>query len=103
MVLLLVIRKPFYLRHSELIYKLNVRLKTLLQEDLSEPEFYSYLVCKFRKTEFMEQFLKIVTRYEKLGYNMDILRQTAIKVVTPTMVDKCSSLFNCTKLGRSPD
>ena len=36
------LRKPFskfYRRHYELISKINVRLKTLLCEDLSEPEF----------------------------------------------------------------
>ena len=39
----------FYRRHYELISKYNVGLKTLLNEGISEPEFYGDLVYKFRK------------------------------------------------------
>ena len=39
----------FYRRHFDLVSKYNVRLKTLLQQGLSEPEFYGDLVYKFRK------------------------------------------------------
>ena len=39
----------FYRRHNELISKLNVGLKTLLREGLSEHEFYGDLVYKFKK------------------------------------------------------
>ena len=39
----------FYRRHNELISKYNVGLKTLLNEGLSEPEFYGDLVYKFKK------------------------------------------------------
>ena len=39
----------FYRRHYELISKYNVGLKTLVSEDLSEPEFNGDLVYKFKK------------------------------------------------------
>ena len=39
----------FYRRHYELVSKFNVGLKTLLQQGLSEPEFYGGLVYKFKK------------------------------------------------------
>ena len=39
----------FYRRHYELVSKFNVGLKTLLHQGLSEPEFYSDLVYKFKK------------------------------------------------------
>ena len=39
----------FYRRHYDLISKFNVGLKTLLREDLSEPEFCDWLVHKFKK------------------------------------------------------
>ena len=39
----------FYRRHYELISKYNVGLKTLLNEALSEPEFYGDFVYKFKK------------------------------------------------------
>ena len=39
----------FYRRHFDIVSKYNVRLKTLLLEGLSEPEFYGDLVYQFRK------------------------------------------------------
>ena len=52
----------FYNRHSELIVKYNIGLKTLLQQGISEPIFYGDLVYKFKpivgKTNFSDQFTK---------------------------------------------
>ena len=39
----------FYRRHSDLVSKFSVGLKSLLQQGLSELEFYGDLVYKFRK------------------------------------------------------
>ena len=39
----------FYCRHSALLEKYSVSLKTLLQQGISEPEFYGDLVYRFRK------------------------------------------------------
>ena len=39
----------FYRRHSALVVKYNVGRKTLLQQGISEPEFYGDLVYRFRK------------------------------------------------------
>ena len=39
----------FYKRHSDLVSKFNVGLKSLLQQDLSGPEFYGDLMYKFSK------------------------------------------------------
>ena len=50
----------FYHRHSELIVKYNIGLKTLLQLGISEPIFYGDLVYKFKcivgKPNFSDQF-----------------------------------------------
>ena len=55
----------FYLRHSALVEKYSVSLKTLLQQGISEPEFYRDLVYWFRKivgkSNFSEQFRKQLT------------------------------------------
>ena len=68
----------FYYRHSELIVKYNIGLKTLLQQGISEPIFYGNLVYKFKrivgKLIFSDQFKKIVNRYIRVGYNLDIMR-----------------------------
>ena len=42
----------FYRRHFDIVSKYNVRLKTLLLQGLSEPEFYGDLVYKFRKNNW---------------------------------------------------
>ena len=39
----------FYRRHSAMVEKYNVSLKTLLQQGISEPEFYDDLVYRLRK------------------------------------------------------
>ena len=82
-------------------------LKTLLLEGLSEPEFYGDLVYKFRKiigkNDFPYHFKKIIVRYKTIGYNVDVLRQTACLVVNPIKVNSYAYLFNCTTVGRASD
>ena len=67
----------FYHRHSELIVKYNIGLKTLLQQGISEPIFYGDLVYKFKrivgKPNFSYQFKKIVIRSIRVGYNLDVM------------------------------
>ena len=80
----------FYRRHFDIVSKYNVGLKTLLLEGLSEPEFYGDLVYKFRKIIGKNDFLyfkTIIVRYKKIGYNIDVLRQTACLVVNPIKVN----------------
>ena len=59
----------FYQRHSALIYKYSIGLKTLLQQGISEPVFYGDLVFKFKiiveKSYFSDQFKKIIKRYRE--------------------------------------
>ena len=65
------------------------------------------MVYKFRKIiskyDFPYHFKKIIFRYKKIGYNIDVLRQTACLVVNPIKVDNLAYLFDCTKLGRASD
>ena len=60
------------------MYTFIVGLKTLLSEGLSEPEFYGDLVFKFKKhigsNDFSFQFRKIITRYRRIGYNLNVMR-----------------------------
>ena len=97
----------FYRRHSALLEKYSVSLKTLLQQGISEPEFYGDLVYRFRnivgKSNFSEQFRKLINRYKRIGNSLDIMRQTACLVVNPIIVDDYASLFNCTTAVRASD
>ena len=73
-------------------------MKTLLQQGISEPVFYDHLVYKFKrivgKPNFSDQFIKIIKRYKRVGYNMDNMPQSACLVVNPIMVDSYGILFN---------
>ena len=96
----------FYRRHYELISKFNVGLKSLLQ-GLSEPEFYGDVVYKIKKirgmTDFSDQFRKIIMRYKRIGYNLNVTRQSACLVINPITVDGYAALFNCTPVDRASD
>ena len=48
------------------------------------PEFYYDLVYKFKtivhRADFSDQFRKIIVRYKRIGYNINIMRQSACLV-----------------------
>ena len=109
-IVILKLRKAFskfYRRHSGLLEKYSVSLKILLQQGISEPEFYGDLVYRFRKiigkSNFSEQFRKLNNRYKRIGYSLDIMRQTTCLVVNPIIVDGYTLLFNCTTAVRASD
>ena len=97
----------FYRRYYDLISKLQVGLKSLLRQGLSEPDFYGDLVYKLKKivgsNNFSAQFIKIISHYKKIGYNINVLQQTACLVVNPITVGNFAFLFNCTPVGRTSD
>ena len=96
----------FYRRHSALVEKYSASPKTLLQQGISEPEFYGALVYRFiknvEKSNFSEQFRKLINCYKRIGYSLDIMQQTAC-LVNPIIVDGSASLFNCTTAIRASD
>ena len=61
---------------------------------------YGDLVYKFKrivgKPNFGDQFKKIVKRYIRVGYSLDIVRQSACLVLDPITVYSYGFLFNCT-------
>ena len=95
----------FYRRHSELVEKYNVSLRKLLQQGISEPDFYGDLVYRIRKivgkSNFLEEFRKLIKRYKRIGYNPFVMRQTVCLVINPTSVDSYASLFNCMTAGQA--
>ena len=97
----------FYRRYYDLISKFQVGLKSLLRQGLLEPDFYGDLVYKLKKivgsNNFSTQFIKIISHYKKIGYNINVLQQTACLVVNPITVGNFAFLFNCTPVGRTSD
>ena len=67
----------------------------------------SRLVYKLKKivgsSNFSAQFIKIISHYKKIGYNINVLQQTACLVVNPIMVGNFAFLFNCMPVGRTSD
>ena len=95
----------FYRRHYELVSKFNVGLKTLLHQGQSEPEFYGDLDIKSKRNggraDFSDQFRKIIVHYKRIGYNINIMRQSACLVFDP--INNFASFFDCTPVGRASD
>ena len=52
---------------------------------------------------FSAQFIKIISHYKKIGYNINVLQQTACLVVSPVTVGNFDFLFDCTPVGRNSD
>ena len=50
---------------------------------------------------FSAQFIKMVSRYKKFGYNITVLQQTACLVVNPIADGNFAFLFNCTLVGHT--
>ena len=75
-------------------------------DGLSEPEFYGDLAYKLHKIVgsyyFSAQFIKL-SHYKKIGYNINVLQQTACLVVNPITVGSFAFLFNCTPVDRTSD
>ena len=61
------------------------------------------LFLLFYERDFPYHFKKIIVRYKKIGYNIDVLRQTACLVVNPIKVNSFAYLLNCTTVGRASD
>ena len=85
----------------------NFTIITNLQQGISEPIFYDDLVYKFKrivgKPNFSDQFKNKVKRYIRVGYNLDIMRQSACLVLNPITVYSYGFLFNCTTVGQASD
>ena len=76
--------------------------QTLLQQGISKPIVYGDSVYKriVGKSNFSDKFKKIVKRYIRVGYNLDIMRQSACLVLNPITVYSYGSPFNCTTVGQ---
>ena len=64
-------------------------------------------MCRLKKivgsNNFSAQFINIISYYIKIGYNINVLQQTACLVVNPITVGNFALLLNCTPAGRTSD
>ena len=80
-------------RHLNVLWDISISLQTQ--------------IYKFKKligsNDFSFQFRKIITRYRRIGYNLNVMRQSACLVFNPITVDNYAAFFNCTPVGRASD
>ena len=90
---------------KRLITRLNLR--SLCNLSICKLDFYGDLVYKLKKirgmTDFSYQFRKIIMRYKRIGYNLNVMRQSACLVINPITVEGYAALFNCTPVDRASD
>ena len=55
------------------------------------------------KYDFPYHFKKIIFRYKKICYSIDVLRQTACLVVNPIKVNNVAYFFDNTTVSRASD
>ena len=54
-------------------------------------------------TDFSDQFGKIIMRYKRIGYYLNVMRQSACLVINPLTVDGYAALLNCTPVDQASD
>ena len=69
--------------------------------------FYGDLVYKFKRIvghpNFSDLFKKIIKRCLKVGYNLDVMRQSACLVLNPITVYSYGFFFNYMTVGQASD
>ena len=95
------LRKAFFQNLSPTTYigfKINVGVKSLSHKCLSKPEIYGdlHVVYKIKRiigrTDFSDQFRKIIIRHRRIGYDLNVMRQYAYLVINPITVDNFAAL-----------
>ena len=78
-----------------------------MQQGICNPEFYGDSVYKFKKIignpNFSNLFKRIVDRFTRARYTLDIMRQTACLVFNPIMVERYAALLSCTVVVQASD
>ena len=79
-----------------------------MQQGICNPEFYGDLVYKFKKIigkpNFSNLLKRLVNRFRRAGYSLDIMRQTACLVFNPIMVESYDALCTlCTAVVQASD
>ena len=55
------------------------------------------------RTDFSDQFRKMIIRHNCIGYDLNVMRQSACLVINPITVDNFAALLNCTPVDRESD
>ena len=61
------------------------------------------LGTSFEQTLNISDQFKNIMRYIRIGYNINVMQQSACLAINPITVDSLASLLNCTTVGRASD
>ena len=56
-----------------------------------------------KRLNFSDQLKKTTKRYKIVGYNMDIMLQSAYLIANPITACRCGILFNCMAVDQASD
>ena len=89
--------KKFFIRYRDALGKYRCSLKAFLKLGISHPKFYGDVVYKLRKIKtaqnFNYKFTKIINMFLKRDYNKVILKTSAQKVFSESVLSSFSYLF----------
>ena len=78
-----------------------------MQQGIFNPDFYGELVYKFKKIignpNFSDLFKRILNRFKRAGYTLDIMRQTACLVFNPVTDEGYAALSSCMAVAQASD
>ena len=81
--------------------------KKLMQQGICNPELYGDLVYIFKiiigNPNFSNLFKRIVNRFKRTGYTLDIMRQTLCLVFNPITDEGYAALFSCKAVVQASD
>ena len=90
-----------------MIVRCNIGLKTLLGQGVSGPVYFGGLVSGFKRgfggPDFGDRLGEIMRRCMGVGYNLDVMQQSACLVLSPVAIYSYGFLFNCTTVGQASD
>ena len=52
------------------------------------------------RADFSDQFRKLIMRHRRIGYDLNVIRESACLVINPITVDNFAALFNCMPVER---
>ena len=55
------------------------------------------------RTDYSYQFRKKKINHKRIGYDLNVIGQSACLVINPMAVDNVAALFNCTSMDRASD
>ena len=53
--------------------------------------------------DFSDKFRKIIIRHKRIGYDLNVMRQSTCLVINPITVDNFCALFICRPMDRASD